>query len=48
MDGLKNCKDKTVEFEVNGEENRKKLSILLKIVTKGPIFSKVSKIDIKW
>ena len=43
---VKNCKDKTFEFEVNGEEQ--KIKFFIKDCYKGPLFSKVSKIDIKY
>ena len=43
---VKNCKDKTVEFEVNGE--KEKIEYFIKDCYKGPLLSKVSKIDIKF
>ena len=41
---VKNCKE-TVEFEVNEEQ---KIKFFIKDCYKGPLFSKVSKIDIKY
>ena len=41
---VKNCKDNTLEFEVFGEEN--KIKKFIEECHKGPIFSKVLKIDV--
>ncbi len=42
---VKNCDDKTVEFEISGEEKEKK--IFLKKCYMGPMFSKVIKIELQ-